>query len=222
MIVLSEDPESIASKIATVMGISVYLLPANFNLEAVEALVQPQTTFGIWLSQPPSIDRYKTVYDAFLSRNIQLFNQPEQYAIAHQFANTQSKLLDLMPPLAPIHSWAEVRQDAKLRHSQIHPKDKLLGRSFRVYLYRQTILTYAYSWNADDPLKWLTVEEEEEIFAVALEAAMLLDLPFVAIDIGQLLCKRWVVVEVRDAQFSLLNQMPMISFWGELEALFPA
>jgi hypothetical protein len=226
MIVLSEDPESIASKIAAVMGISVYSLPKNFSLGAIAATLQPQTnppqnSFGIWLSAPPSIDRYRAVYDAFLSRNIQLLNRPEQYAIAQQFSNIYSKLSDLAP-VKSAQSWAEVRQAADLHYGQADPKGKPLGRSFRVYLYRQTILTYAYFWEVDDPLKWLTVEEEEAIFDMALKAAARLDLLFVAIDIGQQVCDNWTIVGVSDAQFCLLNQTPMISFWGELEKIFSA
>ena len=206
-------------------------MPKNFSLETIATTLQPQAnppqahqpqnSFGIWLGESPSIDRYRQVYDAFLSRNIQLLNRPEQYAIAQQFSNIYRKLSDLTPALKSAHSWAEVRQAADLRHSQTDQSEPL-GRSFRVYLYRQTILTYAYFWEADDPLKWLTVEEEEAIFSVALKAAARLDLPFVAIDIAQQICERWVVIGILDAQFSLLNQTPMISFWGELERLFSA
>ncbi len=226
MIVLSEAPESIAPKVADVLGIPVYLLAKNFSLETIAATLQsqahqPQNSFGIWLGELPSIDRYRQVYDAFLSRNIQLLNRPEQYAIAQQFSNVYSSLSDLTPAPKSAHSWAEVRQAANLRYGQTDQSEPL-GRSFRVYLYRQTILTYAYSWEADDLLKWLTVEEEEAIFSVALKAAARLDLPFMAIDIGQQASERWVIVGVCDVQFGLLNQTPMISFWGELERIFSA
>jgi len=228
LIVLSENPNSIAVKIAAAMGIPIYLLPTDLSL--VTAIDQPQSACGIWLSELPSPDRYREMYNAFLSQNIRLVNRPDHHAIAHEFRDIYNKLSDLSSDLIPnlaadlatnptlIHSWTDVRQHTNLRHSQIDQRGEPLGRSFRVYLYRQKILTYAYSWTVDDPLKWLTVEEEEAIFGVALKAAALIKLTFVAIDIGQQICGRWGIVAVQDAQFSLLDHMPMIAFWGELGA----
>ncbi|HEY9630112.1 MAG TPA: ATP-grasp domain-containing protein [Coleofasciculaceae cyanobacterium] len=229
MIVLSQAPGSrstqIAAQIAQILGLQVYTLPSNFGLSELKAAISPpQATFGVWLGEPPQSDRYRAVYEALLTHNIQLFNRPDQYAIVRQFHPIYERLQDLAPIRPTAQAWAEVRQQANLRYSEalsgvLGVKDQPLGRAFRVYLYHQTIVTYAYSWAADDPLKWLTVEEEEAIFAVALEAATRIDLPLLAIDIGQQQCGRWVVLEVGDAQFSLLCQMPMIPFWGELERL---
>ncbi|MBI4782919.1 MAG: ATP-grasp domain-containing protein [Oscillatoriophycideae cyanobacterium NC_groundwater_1537_Pr4_S-0.65um_50_18] len=240
MIVLSQAPESIATQmaaqIAQILGLQVYTLSSNFGLSELKAAIcSTEATFGVWLGEPPQSDRYKTVYEALLTLNVRLFNRPDQYAIARQFHPIYDRLQDLTPAdiLTPptAQAWTEVRQQANLRYGeslsgilqgvalQDQPLEKPLGRAFRVYLYHQTIVTYAYSWAADDPLKWLTVEEEEAIFAVALEAATRIDLPLLAIDIGQQQCGRWVVLEVGDAQFSLLCQMSMIPFWGELERL---
>lgn len=111
-------------------------------------------------------------------------------------------------PQSPI--W--LQQQPELNRSPSQPD---LGREFRVFFYRQ-LLTYAYRWDVDDPLKWLSVEEEEELLTVATDAMQRLPDAFVAIDLGQQTSGEWRVLNVVDAQFAITRQVPLPHLWYEL------
>jgi len=109
-----------------------------------------------------------------------------------------------------------LRQLVKLRHSRVAANGFPLGREFRVFIYRQRILSYGYYWHGDDPGKFLSVPEEEVMSAIALEAAWRIQVPYVAVDVGQLIDGSWIVIETGDPQFSSVTQVPLIHFWHEL------
>lgn len=110
-----------------------------------------------------------------------------------------------------------LRRLVKLRYDNIAPNGFPFGREFRVLIYRQQVISYGYYWEVDDPQRWLSTPEEEEMFAIALEATRQLGVPFVAIDMGQLEDGSWTVIETGDPQFSGLTQLPLIQLWHELE-----
>ncbi len=110
-----------------------------------------------------------------------------------------------------------LRQLVKLRCDNIASNGFPLGREFRVLIYRQRVISYGYYWEVDDFQRWLSTPEEEEMFAIALEATRQLAVPFVAVDMGQLEDGSWTVIETGDPQFSGLTQMPLIQLWHELE-----
>lgn len=112
-----------------------------------------------------------------------------------------------------------VRQLLKLQAHRTLPNGFPLAREFRLWVYKQTILTYGYYWPIDNPLKWLTVEEEEAMFAVAIEAAQRLNVPFLAIDMAQLQDGRWIVIDTGDAQCTWMPQLPFPQLWLELEQI---
>lgn len=224
MIVLSQpaaEPTAlrgvrVAADVAHILGFPSYPLAADPDpFAAIPA--QAKSTSGIWLAPPPSLDRYSTVYEAALAKNICLLNTPAQHALAQSCNGAAAKLQDLLPTAAP--TWEAVRKQAKLRHSQITPDGSPLGRIFRVLLYRQTILTYGYFWEADDPLKWLSVQDEEEIATIALAAAQRLEVTFLAIDTAQQTDESWTITGIYDAQFAGTPQIPWLHFWYELEQL---
>jgi ATP-grasp domain, R2K clade family 3 len=181
---------AIAAEIAQILGNPVYL-----RLEAVP--YQPALTTGVWLALPPSLDRYTAVYQAAIDKNIRLLNTPAQ----HKLLQTQQT--------SP--------QQINLRYAKTAPDGSPLGRIFRVFLYRQIILTYGYFWAADDPLRWLSVQDEEQIAAIALAAAQQIDVPFLAIDVGEQVNQTWEVVGLHDAQFAGTQQIPWLHLWSELK-----
>jgi ATP-grasp domain, R2K clade family 3 len=193
---------TIAAEIAQILGNLVYPIAfsgADFTplLETVPH--QPALTAGIWLALPPSLDRYIAFYQAAIGKNIKLFNTPAQHKLVrNQKTSPQPK---------------------DLRYAQTAPDGSPLGRIFRVFLYRQIILTYGYFWNVDDPLRWLSVQDEEQIAAIALTAAQQIDVPFLAIDVGQQANQTWQVVGLCDAQFAGTQQIPWLHLWSELKPL---
>jgi ATP-grasp domain, R2K clade family 3 len=225
MIVFSNSTDSLpialqtATKIAKILGFKVFTLsPDRYTAALTPGLTQPQKTWGIWLSALPALESYTAVYQAALANNIRLLNTPEQHCLAQDFDRVYSLLQGLVP-VPPANSWEAVRQQTPLRYCQTAADGSPLGRSFRVFVCDRTILTYGYVWADDDPLKWLTVEDEAAIFGVVLQAAERLSIPFIAIDVGQQASGRWVVLAICDAQFASFAQLPIIHFWYELEKM---
>lgn len=216
-----------ATELARILGFSVYLLSGDRSSQSLvqDSLVQdplahvptqPQPTLGIWIGPVPTLDRYTALYDEALAKNIQLLNPPDRHAMVQSCDRVYPKLREFLPALPANlpRNWANVRHQAHLRQSDLKSGK---GRSFRLFFYGQTVLTYGFHLTEDDPLKWLTSPEEEEIFALALEAVRRLEVPFVAIDVGQQETGQWVVLETYDAQFAGLSHMPFLHFWYELE-----
>jgi ATP-grasp domain, R2K clade family 3 len=208
-----------AMAIAQILGFQIYRLPQDLHktVPEISGSTQFQTTWGIWLATLPDLTVYTAVYQSALSKNIRLLNTPEQHSLAQDFDRTYALLQGLVPKV-PATSWATVRQQTALRCC--HSVDgSSLGRLFRVFVCDRTILTYGYVWATDDPLKWLTVADEESIFGVVLPAAERLGVPFVAIEVGQQANGDWAILDVGDAQFASFAQMPMMHFWYELEKI---
>lgn len=112
-----------------------------------------------------------------------------------------------------------LRQLVNLRSDGRSPGGFPLGREYRVFVHQQTVLTYAYSWELDAPLKFLDVPDETDMLALALAAARRLDAPYIAIDVAQLDDGRWTVIETSDPQFSGSSQVPQLQFWNAIATL---
>ncbi|WP_017720493.1 ATP-grasp domain-containing protein [Kamptonema formosum] len=67
-----------------------------------------------------------------------------------------------------------------------------------------------------DELSQLSPAEEKDILSLALLASERLGVPYAAIDIGQLDSGEWVVIEVGDAQFAGVSQIPVLELWNQL------
>jgi hypothetical protein len=93
-----------------------------------------------------------------------------------------------------------------------------VSREYRVYLYRGTLLGLGYYWGGKDPFG-LARSERAELIALAQEAQARLDVPLLAVDVGQLASGPWRVIEVGDPQFSGLAHMPRPTFWTRLREL---
>lgn len=139
-----------------------------------------------------------------------------QSCVAHSLAEAQH----LTQQLLHLPQWSRgrvlLRRLEKLKRDRTAPDGFPLGREFRILLYGQSILSYGYQWEGDDPYRYLSVPEEEGMFAIALEAARRLQVPYLAVDVAQLEAGDWTVIETCDAQFVGLTQMPLIQFWYEV------
>lgn len=109
-----------------------------------------------------------------------------------------------------------VRQIVPLRHSRTSDQGFPFGREFRLFLLGERVLGCGYYWEGFDPLRDLTRSEEREVFALAQEAARRVNVPFVAVDVGQMEDGAWTVIEVGDAQFAATGQMSRLALWNAL------
>lgn len=111
-----------------------------------------------------------------------------------------------------------VREMLRLRHSRTSPEGFPFGREYRVFVYRRQVLASGYYWEGDDPLRTLTPHEESAVLSLALEAGRRLDVPYLAVDVGQAEDGRWWVIETGDAQFSGISQASPFALWNRLQA----
>jgi len=112
-----------------------------------------------------------------------------------------------------------LRKVVALRHTRRSGEGFPLGREYRLSIYRGNVLGMGYYWEGDDPMKLLSASEESQVRALALEAAARLQVPYVAIDIGQLECGTWIVIEAGDAQFSGVSQIPLLQLWNRIAGI---
>ncbi|HZS07267.1 MAG TPA: ATP-grasp domain-containing protein [Blastocatellia bacterium] len=112
-----------------------------------------------------------------------------------------------------------VRRLVNLKHFRFSDEGFPLGREYRVFVYKETILGYGYYWEGDDPLRNLSADEEYQVLNLAVEAAGRLGVPFIAIDVGQMTNERWTVIEVNDAQFAGACQTPLLALWSTIRQI---
>jgi hypothetical protein len=106
----------------------------------------------------------------------------------------------------------------RLRHSRTSPEGFPFGREYRVFVYRETVLTWGYYWEGEDPLRTLSSAEEAEVLQLAREASRRVGVPYLAVDVGQCEDGRWLVIETGDAQFSGITQASPFALWNHLRA----
>ncbi|WP_372367283.1 ATP-grasp domain-containing protein [Candidatus Uabimicrobium sp. HlEnr_7] len=111
-----------------------------------------------------------------------------------------------------------VREYAKLRHVRTSKLGFPFGREYRVFLYKGEVLSYGYYWDGEDELSKLSATEESEVLYLAQKAAKRISTPYIAIDIGQLESRKWIVIEMGDGQFCGATHVPLFQLWNELLA----
>ncbi len=116
---------------------------------------------------------------------------------------------------------AVVRTLAPIRHVHVSATGFPVGREFRVFRYRESLLDHGYYWEADDAQATLSGPDERSVLALAAEAALRLAVPFVAIDVAQLVDGSWTVIEASDAQFAGPCQIPLLRLWNRIRAIAP-
>ena len=110
------------------------------------------------------------------------------------------------------------RKIARLRHTRTSAEGFPFGREYRVFVLNREVLGCGYYWEGDDPLEPLSASERTQVQNLALEAARRLEVPYVAIDIGQTENLDWIVIESGDAQFCGLCAVPRLELWTRLRA----
>jgi hypothetical protein len=115
-----------------------------------------------------------------------------------------------------------VRELVALRHSRTGPGGFPLGREYRLFVLRGEVVGLGYYWEGEDALAELHAGERETLIALACEAARRVAVPYLTVDIGQRDNGDWLVIEVGDAQFSGLSQVPIHALWSRLAFSLPS
>ncbi|BCM88450.1 hypothetical protein IAD21_00281 [Abditibacteriota bacterium] len=109
-----------------------------------------------------------------------------------------------------------VRHLVSLRYSRLSDEGFRLGREYRVFILGEQVVGYGYYWEGWDELRDLSTEDETVMLSLALEAAHRVQVPFLAVDVGQQEDGTWIVIEVGDAQFAASGQMERLPLWNKL------
>jgi hypothetical protein len=137
-------------------------------------------------------------------------------------AETEVELVHLVAELLALESRSRgrvvVRQLAKLRHVR-SANGFPMGREYRVFLHREQVLALGYYWEGSDTLRDLAPDERRAVDSLARDAARRLNVPFVAVDIGQTEAGDWIVIETGDPQFCGLSQIQPLGYWSKIAAL---
>lgn len=207
-------------------------------------------TPAIWIGYIPTLERYSSIYKAAKAKNVFLLNTPTQHQIAQEFDFAYSHLQELTPRSFIISHLEECETAAHQLGFPIFVKGAVQSRKARgwkacvannidelreladylfsleartrgrVVLLNNRVLGWGYYWEGNDPLKELSTQEQEKMLSVAQEASRRLQVPFVAIDVGQTETGHWIVIESGDAQFAGTSQISRLQLWNNLrEAL---
>ncbi len=80
----------------------------------------------------------------------------------------------------------------------------------------KTVFAHGYYWDGEDPLGLLSTEERTTVAALVKRGAERLNVPYVAIDVGQVEGGAWTIIEVGDGQFAGHSQIPLLELWNKL------
>jgi hypothetical protein len=113
-----------------------------------------------------------------------------------------------------------VRRVVPLRYVEGALGDFPISREYRVFLYREHVLAFGFYWEEYRDAWRFSASDEQALLVVAREAARRLRVPLLIVDVAQEESGAWVVIEVGDAQFAGLSQVPPLQLWsGLLQAL---
>ena len=134
-----------------------------------------------------------------------------------QTAEEAERIVDKLFEL-PFHARGAVilRTLLPLRHERVATNGFPLGREYRVFLYRNEVLAHGYYWEGDDALEGLSSQEQVGMLDVAKKASRLLDVPYLAIDVGQVESGEWFVIEPGDAQFAGFSKANVLKLFRRL------
>lgn len=91
------------------------------------------------------------------------------------------------------------------------------GREYRCFVYKGQVIGLAYYWEGQDPFGPLSESERHEVIELAQKSAQKLDVPYLAVDIGQCENDSWTIIETGDAQFTSVSQIPIQELWRNLK-----
>lgn len=108
-----------------------------------------------------------------------------------------------------------IRKLVNLKHTHRTANDFPAGREYRIFIYNKSILAYGYYWDTQDTLNQ---SDKKEIERLGLEVANRIDVPYLAVDVGQLESGEWIVIEIGDASFAGFSKVEPLVLWNKLQA----
>ena len=95
-----------------------------------------------------------------------------------------------------------VREMMPLRSQRLGPTGMPATREFRVFVLDGKVVDTGYYWPFDDALARLEEHERRTVERLAAQVQRTIDVPWLAVDIGQLESGEWQMIEIGDAQFA--------------------
>ena len=114
-----------------------------------------------------------------------------------------------------------MRQFIRLKHLQLY-QGFPQGREFRVFLLDGEVAEIGYYWDKADAMATLSTNEKREVENLAKQASRNVAAPWITVDIGQDEAGKWWVIEMGDAQFSGLAQIPALKLFATLSRMLAA
>lgn len=109
-----------------------------------------------------------------------------------------------------------LRQLVPLRHVVGALGDFPISREYRVFLAHEQVLASGFYWEEYEDTWRLSTTDEHALLGLEQEAARRLRVPFLIVDVAQAESGAWLVIEVGDAQFAGLSQVPPLRLWSGL------
>lgn len=140
----------------------------------------------------------------------------EDACVAHDEAGLIHIIEALRAQPARTQGRIVLRELLALRHLGERDQGMLpLTREYRAFVLNQEILSVGFYWqeHEDEPL---SQKERQDVEQLVRRAARQIDVPYVAVDVAQLVDGSWKVIEVGDAQFMGLSQNNAFKVWQGL------
>ena len=110
-----------------------------------------------------------------------------------------------------------IRELVKLKPIAISAKGFPISREYRAFFYKGHLLAYGFYWDDYQDPHGTSNDVKREILRLGTEVSKRLDVPFIAVDVGQLESGEWIVIEVGDGQFTGLSQIPILELWSNIK-----
>jgi ATP-grasp domain, R2K clade family 3 len=179
-------------------------------------LLSTLTPKSLWFSEPPDFDRLEQEIGLpmFLKGSRQTSRHRAAFSIVRS-AEDYHRAIEFYKN-DPILHWQDLvcRKFIQLRSVPSTPTEKIPPSfEFRSFWWRGHYVSGGQYWSTD--YNW---NRDEEIagLKIARSAALLLDLPFVAIDIAQTIAGEWIVIECNDAQESGYGAISPFALWQNI------
>lgn len=108
------------------------------------------------------------------------------------------------------------RQYVDLRHRRTTELGVPITREYRCFVLSGTIVEYGYYWDTPDDFGPLSAADRQHIENLATTVGERLAVPYIAVDIGQLVDGGWIVIETNDGQFSGLSQVSVLGLLNKV------
>lgn len=110
-----------------------------------------------------------------------------------------------------------VRELLKLKTIDTDAKAFPISREYRSFVYQGKILAYGFYWDEYSEGIKLQASEKQAVFEIIQETVRRVEVPFLAVDVAQLETGEWKLIEIGDAQFCGLSQVPVLELWSKVK-----